>query len=84
MTILAPCDANEMRNLIPTTLKWPHPVYIRLSRGDEPLITKKNRSAKEKNFKFYQGVSLFKPNLKELKQGLKIDLDQGNLQQIEN
>ena len=39
---------------------------------------------KEKNFKFYQGVSLFKPNLKELKQGLKIDLDQGNLQQIEN
>ena len=42
MTILAPCDANEMRNLIPATLKWPHPVYIRLSRGDEPLITKKN------------------------------------------
>ena len=26
-----------------STLKWPHPVYIRLSRGDEPLITKKNR-----------------------------------------
>jgi transketolase len=43
MTILAPCDANEMKNLIPATLKWPHPIYIRLSRGDEPLITKKNR-----------------------------------------
>ena len=41
MTILAPCDANEMRNLIPATLKWPHPVYIRLSRGDEPLVTGK-------------------------------------------
>ena len=39
---------------------------------------------KKKNFNFYQGVSLFKPNLKELKQGLKIDFDQGNLQQIEN
>jgi transketolase len=51
MTILAPCDANEMKNLIPTTLKWPHPVYIRLSRGDEPLIT-------EKNHKFVIGKSV--------------------------
>ena len=40
MTILAPCDANEMKNLIPATLKWPHPIYIRLSRGDEQLLTK--------------------------------------------
>ena len=43
ITILAPCDANEMRNLIPATLKWPHPVYIRLSKGDEPILTKKNK-----------------------------------------
>jgi len=43
MTILAPCDANEMRNLIPATLKWPHPIYIRLSRGDEPIITEKKK-----------------------------------------
>ena len=27
ITILAPCDANEMRNLI-CNFKWPHPVYI--------------------------------------------------------
>ena len=32
-----------MKNLIPATLKWPHPIYIRLSRGDEPLITPKKR-----------------------------------------
>ena len=51
MTILAPCDANEMRNLIPATLKWPHPVYIRLSRGDEPLVT-------EKKSKFLIGKSV--------------------------
>ena len=43
MTILAPCDANEMRNLIPATLKWPHPIYIRLAKGNDQIITKKNR-----------------------------------------
>ena len=43
MTILAPCDAFEMKNLIPATLKWPHPIYIRLARGGDQIITKKNR-----------------------------------------
>lgn len=31
---------------------------------------------KKKNFDAFTGVTLFKPNLKELKEGLKIDLDQ--------
>ena len=56
MTILAPCDANEMKNLIPATLKWPHPIYIRLSRGDEPLITMKN-----KKFTIGKSVIIKKP-----------------------
>ena len=43
MTILAPCDANEMKNLIDATLKWPHPTYIRLAKGGDQIITKKNR-----------------------------------------
>lgn len=30
---------------------------------------------KKKNFKNYKGVTLFKPNLKELREGLKIDFD---------
>lgn len=30
---------------------------------------------KKKNFQFYKGVSLFKPNLKELREGLKIDIE---------
>ena len=42
MTILAPCDAFEMKNLVPATLKWPHPIYIRLARGGDQIITKKN------------------------------------------
>ena len=43
MTVLAPCDANEMKNLIDATLKWPHPTYIRLAKGGDQIITKKNR-----------------------------------------
>jgi D-glycero-beta-D-manno-heptose-7-phosphate kinase len=37
---------------------------------------------KKKNFNFYKNVSLFKPNLKELKEGLKIDIDTKNIKDI--
>jgi rfaE bifunctional protein kinase chain/domain len=37
---------------------------------------------KKKNFMSYHGVSLFKPNLKELKEGLKIDFDNGDRQKL--
>jgi rfaE bifunctional protein kinase chain/domain len=30
---------------------------------------------KKRNFSFYKGVDLFKPNLKELREGLKLDID---------
>lgn len=39
MTILAPCDAVEVQRLLPLTLAWPGPVYVRLSKGDEQLIS---------------------------------------------
>ncbi len=38
---------------------------------------------KKNNFLFYRNVDLFKPNLKELKEGLKIDLDVNNQSQVE-
>jgi D-glycero-beta-D-manno-heptose-7-phosphate kinase len=38
---------------------------------------------KKKNFDAYKGVSLFKPNLKELREGLKADMNTGDQQQIE-
>ena len=38
---------------------------------------------KKRNFEAYKGVNLFKPNLKELKEGLKIDLDPKNIQEVE-
>ena len=31
MTIIAPCDADEMQRMMPQTLDWPHPIYIRLA-----------------------------------------------------
>ncbi|CAH0997034.1 D-beta-D-heptose 7-phosphate kinase [Emticicia aquatica] len=37
---------------------------------------------KKRNFLHYQGTDIFKPNLKELKEGLKIDFDAKNLDEI--
>lgn len=38
---------------------------------------------KKRNFSDYKGVSLFKPNLKELKEGLKTDVDPSRLDEVE-
>ena len=37
---------------------------------------------KKRNFHEYRGVNLFKPNLKELKEGLKTDIDPANMDQV--
>lgn len=38
---------------------------------------------KRKNFMDYTGITLFKPNLKELKDGLKIDFNHNNIKELE-
>lgn len=38
---------------------------------------------KKKNFLNYKGVTLFKPNLKELKEGLKVDFDVDNTNEMQ-
>lgn len=38
---------------------------------------------KKRNFLCYKGASLFKPNLKELREGLKIEVDPSNAEDIE-
>lgn len=38
---------------------------------------------KKRNFTDYNGVTLFKPNLKELREGLKIDVQPGNFKQVQ-
>lgn len=38
---------------------------------------------KKKNFGAYKGVSLFKPNLKELREGLKLDISGDNISELQ-
>jgi transketolase len=39
MTILAPADAHEMKSLITETRNYKAPVYIRLGKGGDPIVT---------------------------------------------
>ena len=39
---------------------------------------------KKRNFDYYKGVTLFKPNLKELNEGLNIDINPSNAKEVEN
>ena len=39
MAIVAPCDADEMKRFMATTLDWPHPIYIRLGKGGDKIVS---------------------------------------------
>ena len=39
MTIVAPADADEMQRFMPLTVDWPGPIYIRLAKGFDPIVT---------------------------------------------
>lgn len=39
MTIVAPADANEMRRLMPLTVDYEGPIYVRLAKGYDPIVT---------------------------------------------
>lgn len=39
MTIVAPADADEMRRLMPQTVDYAGPIYIRLAKGYDPIVT---------------------------------------------
>jgi transketolase len=40
MTVIAPCDADEMGRLMKQTLDWPHPIYIRLAKGGDKIVSR--------------------------------------------
>src|SRR5579863_8836262 len=40
MTVTAVCDAEEMVRLMNCTLDWPDPIYIRLAKGGDPVISR--------------------------------------------
>jgi transketolase len=39
MTVVAPCDADEMARLIPQTVGHQGPIYIRLGKGGDPIVS---------------------------------------------
>ena len=39
MTIVAPADADEMRRLMPLTVDHKGPIYIRVAKGFDPIVT---------------------------------------------
>ena len=39
MTVTAVCDAKEMVRLMNCTLEWPDPIYIRLAKGGDPVVS---------------------------------------------
>jgi transketolase len=40
MTVTAVCDAKEMVRLMDCTLDWPHPIYIRLAKGGDKVVSR--------------------------------------------
>ena len=42
MTIVCPCDADEMRRFMLKSLDWPHPIYIRLAKGGDQIVSNEN------------------------------------------
>ena len=56
MTIVAPADADEMRRLMAQTLDWNGPMYIRLAKGGDPVI-----SSEENTFSIGKGIVMREP-----------------------
>lgn len=40
MAVVAPCDADEMRRLMNASLDWPGPLYIRMAKGGDPIVSR--------------------------------------------
>ena len=57
MTVVAPCDADEMKRLMAASLDWPHPLYIRLAKGGDSIISKP-----ELGFQIGKGIQLKNPD----------------------
>jgi transketolase len=56
MTVVAPCDGDEMRRLMPQTLDCPHPIYIRLGKGGDAIV-----SREEHGFEIGKAILLREP-----------------------
>ena len=56
MTIVAPADANEMRRFMNVSVNVPGPIYIRLGKGGDPIVTPDDQQfAIGKTFRLREG-----------------------------
>jgi transketolase len=56
MTVVAPVDKEEMARFIPQTIDMPGPVYIRLAKGGDPIVSKE-----ENGFTVGKGIMMRAP-----------------------
>ena len=56
MTIVAPCDADEMIRFMSASLDWPNPIYIRLAKGGDEVV-----SREENGFSIGKAIMLREP-----------------------
>lgn len=43
MAVLAVSDADEITRLMEASLDWPHPIYIRMGKGGDPIVSEASR-----------------------------------------
>ena len=53
MAVVVPCDADEMNRLMMSTLEWPHPIYIRLAKGGDRVV-----SAEQSGFELGKSIKM--------------------------
>ena len=53
MAVVVPCDADEMNRLMMSTLEWPHPIYIRLAKGGDRVV-----SAEQNGFELGKSIKM--------------------------
>lgn len=53
MTVVAVSDADEMTRLMRASVAWPHPIYIRLGKGGDPIV-----SRDENGFAIGKGIAM--------------------------
>ena len=56
MTVVVPCDAEEMKRLMVETLDYPHPIYIRLAKGGDKVV-----SLEENGFTIGKAILMKRP-----------------------
>lgn len=58
MTVVAPCDAEEMKRLMTATIDWPHPIYIRLAKGGDKVV-----SQEDNGFEIGKAITMREPGV---------------------